>query len=126
MKYNIFIKKLVSVNFENSIFSRLTVYPTYLMIHIRNLPFHITIFKDQWDDYPDKRFHLFHITHEEDDKKCSSYFWITNFLKIKNIPPNKFKYNQEDYSMFSSSRSYCKNKAIKVIKINFQKLLNKF
>lgn len=126
MKYNKFIKKLVCINFADSIFSRITIHPTYLMIHVKNLPFHITIFKDQWNEYPNKKYHLFHITHEDESDKCSSYFWVTNHLKIKNIPPSKFKYGQEDYSMFSSTRNYCTDKAIKVIRVNFQKLLNKF
>ncbi len=126
MRYYQFIKKLVTVDFSNTIFSRITVFPTYSMLHVRNMPFHITFFKDQWDDYPDKRFHLFHITHEDEYKKCSSYFWITNYLKIKNIPSTKFKYKQEDFSMFSSTRDYCKDKAVKVIRVNFQKLLYKF
>ena len=125
MRYISFLKKLVSTNFSKTVFSRITIYPTYFMLHVRNVPFHITVFKDQWDEYPDKRYHLFHITHENDDKKCSSYFWIDNYLKIKNIPKNKFRYNQEDFSMFASTRGYCKDKAVKVIRINFQRLLNK-
>lgn len=125
MKYNDFLKQIVSTNFGKSVFSRITIYPTYFMIHTRNMPYHITIFRDQWDNYPDKEYHLFHITHEEDDKKCSSYFWMTNDLKIKNIPSTRFKYDQEDFSMFSSSRGYCKSKTVKVIRVNFQKLLDR-
>ena len=80
----------------------------------------------KWNHYPNRKYALFHITHEKSYDKCSIYFWIDKRkLRIKKIPKEKFKYNQESFSMYSSTRSKCEDKHIKVIIKNFQRLLNK-
>lgn len=122
MKYNTLLKKLMSIDFEKSIFNKITIHPEYFMLHIKNLPFHISFFREQFDNYPDKRYHLFHITHENQNEKCSSYYWVTNKLKIVNVPNDKFKYNQKNFSMYSSTRNFCNDVKIKFIKMSLQKL----
>ena len=93
-----------------------------------NADHHITIFKDQWDDYASitrKPYHLFHISSNNTDNRCSSYFWVgLNTLKIQKIPRGQFLYNQPTYNFYASTRQPCQLKEIMYLLISFQKILN--
>lgn len=105
----------------------ISIKKNYLIIIFPNLNYHITVFKDQWDDYQkvtDLPYHLFHISSNNVDNRCSSYFWVNKYnLHIKNIPKNYFKYNQPDYSFYGSTRNMCSSNSIKHMLQVFQKIL---
>lgn len=98
-------------------------------IIIRSLSkYHITIFQDQWDLYEEKcsqPYHLFHISSNNEQDRCSSYFWVCkNTNKIQNIPDKFFSYEQPTYNFTSSTRSRCPSDSItNEIKI-FQQILD--
>lgn len=98
----------------------------YIIIKFPNCDTHITIFQDQWDKYyyeTGLRYYLFHVT-SDNVIPCSTYFLVdmdTNL--IKKIPDMLFKYNQETYSFYTSTRSPCDYKSIKKCVKQFQKLL---
>jgi hypothetical protein len=97
-------------------------------IVINNGKYHITIYQDQWDDYENangKPYHLFHISLNDINNRCSSYFWVNKSnYHIRKIPTKYFMYNQPTYSFFSSTRSPCKlSEIISTIKL-FQKIIN--
>ena len=99
----------------------------YLIILFTGSKYHLTIFRDQWDEYYSKTnnpYHLFHISSNDDTDRCSSYFWVNFKNKIQNIPKKYFQYNQPSYSFNSSTRSSCNFKEIKPILISFKKLIN--
>lgn len=102
----------------------------YFVIIIPNVNYHISIFKDQWDNYETvsgKPYYLFHISSNNENARCSSYFWARKSdLKIKKIPPKYFKYNQYSYDFFASTRSQCSYVEIEKIILCFQNLLNLF
>ena len=106
-----------------------SIKPLYTVIHLPTYPdYHITIYQDQWDDYKlntGKPYHLFHISSNDEQNRCSSYFWVgTNTNKIQKIPRKYFKYNQPIYDYFSSTRSPCElKKVIPLLKI-LQKIIN--
>lgn len=101
----------------------------YLVISVPGSKYHITVFQDQWDNYEkiaEKPYHLFHISSDETEKRCSSYFWVNKRnYRIQNIPRNFFLYNQPEYSFFSSTRSPCELRSIQPLLKIFQKLLNR-
>ncbi len=106
----------------------LTVKIDYIVIRIPNQFYHITIYQDQWDDYmhtTNRPYHLFHISSNNKDTRCSSYFWINvKTLKIQKIPRGLFLYNQPSYSFDSSTRNPCPLANILDILKFFQKILN--
>lgn len=99
--------------------------PNYCVI--TGINYHITIFKDQWDNYESisgKPYHLFHISSDENQNRCSSYFWVNNNdYKIKKIPKKYFSYNQPTYTFFSSTRFPCHLYNIDDLLKLFQKIL---
>lgn len=106
----------------------LRVKDKYVMVQIPNFDYHITIFRDQWDDYKDvtnRNYHLFHITSNNPNIKCSTYFFVDLYSnRIKKIPDKYFKYEQDSYGFYSSTRSPCSYKLIKPAIKLFQKILN--
>lgn len=94
-----------------------SIKPLYTVISPPNSNYHITIYKDQWDDYEavsKKPYYLFHISSNNEENRCSSYFWVDKKnLRIKYIPRKYFKYNQLDFNFFSSRRSPCALSEIK-------------
>lgn len=101
----------------------------YFVIIPRGSRYHVTVFQDQWDEYEKvtgMSNHLFHISSDSDDDRCSSYFWVDkNDYRIKNIPNKYFKYNQPTYDYYSSTRNPCQFKEIKFILKIFQRILRK-
>jgi len=101
----------------------------YVVIIIPNKKYHITIFEDQWDDYTNITglpYHLFHISSDNEENRCSSYFWVDRSTnRIKNIPHKFFKYNQETYNFYSSTRNPCNYSDIKFLLKKFQKIIKK-
>lgn len=101
----------------------------YSVIIFPGSKYHITIFEDQWDKYEEisnKPYHLFHISSNDEQERCSSYFWVErDKLIIKKIPRQYFMYNQPNYSFFSSTRTPCHLWNIKKYLKIFQKMLNK-
>jgi hypothetical protein len=91
--------------------------------------FHVSVFRDQWDEYSrviGLPYHLFHITSESHDSdKCSSYFWVgIDDLKITEIPSKYFMYEQDNYGFISSTRRQCDQHKISKHLDEFQKILN--
>jgi len=101
---------------------------TYSMIQIPNFDYHITIFRDQWDLYKSETnlpYHLFHVTSNNLDIKCSTYFWVDLYTnQIKKIPDKYFKYGQPTYNLGASTRFPCDYKSIKPALKLFQKFLH--
>ena len=99
----------------------------YMVISVPNTNYHITIYKDQWDDYENisgKPYHLFHISSNIEDNRCSTYFWVDSLNnRIKHIPSKYFKYNQSSFDFFSSRRNSCKLESIRYLLDFFQKFL---
>lgn len=106
----------------------LTIKKNYFVIALENTEHHITIFKDQWDNYKffmKKPYHLFHISSNNKENRCSSYFWVTiSSLKILKIPKDEFLYNQPIYNFTCSTRSPCSQKNIIYLLRLFQHVLN--
>lgn len=104
-----------------------SVRKNYTVITVPNTKYHITIFQDQWDNYQSvskKRYHLFHISSDQEDNRCSSYFWVDkNNYRIQKIPKKYFSYQQSNYSFFSSTRKPCNLKNIIKHLVIFQRLL---
>ncbi|MEM3062449.1 MAG: hypothetical protein QW303_02735 [Nitrososphaerota archaeon] len=104
-----------------------TIKKNYFIIMFPNLNYHITVFRDQWDDYQKitgMPYHLFHISSNRENNRCSSYFWVDKYdLRIKKIPRKYFKYSQPEYSFYGSTRNACRSLSIKHILRVFQKIL---
>jgi len=121
MNYDVLVKKLKTTGDpiikENYVMIKFSPQDTY----------HITIYRDQWNDFrkiTGLAYHLFHISSEKIIPKCSTYFWVnTKNLLIKKIPPEYFKYGQDQFSMQSSTRYPCSYSRIKHILQKFQKIL---
>ena len=125
MLYNNLIEYLQGIGSINT-----SVKSNYIVISFKRSSHHITIFKDQWDDYThdmtsnNGRYHLFHISSNKETNKCSTYFWVDrNTLAIKEIPSRYFKYEQPSYDFNSSTRRSCENKNVYKILYFFQKIL---
>ena len=107
---------------------KLYIKDKYFMIMIPKLGYHISIFRDQWDEYKSKtnrNYHLFHITSNDANNKCSTYYYVDLYTnRIKKIPNEYFLYNQDTYGFYSSTRSQCEYKLIKPGLKYFQKILN--
>lgn len=106
---------------------KVTIKPIYLVITMPNENHHITIYQDQWDLYQsvtELPYHMFHISSNDTENRCSSYFWVDKYtLEIKPIPSKYFSYDQENYSFFGSTRKPCRvEKIIPLIKV-FQGIL---
>lgn len=101
----------------------------YFVLLVSGSKYHITVFRDQWDDYENISnlpFHLFHISSDSEQNRCSSYFWVDKkSRRIKKIPGKYFQYNQPSYDFFSSTRSPCKLSDIKFLLKIFQRIINK-
>uniref|UniRef100_A0A6G6AAM8 Uncharacterized protein n=1 Tax=Borely moumouvirus TaxID=2712067 RepID=A0A6G6AAM8_9VIRU len=106
----------------------LSIKNNYLIITLPNNNYHITIFEDQWDDYQkkmNKPYHLFHISSNNIDHKCSSYFWVyKKNYKLYKIPNKYFEYNQPSYSFTSSTRNPCPYSRIKKLLSYFERILS--
>ena len=129
LKYNKLIYNLNNANFNYTCFKSVTFYPNRYFIINSKFAFHITVFKDQWNNYPIKKYALFHVTYDppknSTNKKCSLYFRVDNDMNILDIPKNEMKYKKKDYGMFRSTREKCTQKIIKKLKNDFQKILKK-
>jgi hypothetical protein len=108
----------------------ISIHNNYFVIVLKKSPYHITVFKDQWDEYHSPTYplaRLFHITNEV--TKCSIYFVVvlkdSDNLIIKLVPESDFKYNQSTFSHFASTRSKCDDikTIMKIIKY-FKKIIN--
>ena len=126
IRYDDLIKKLFFLSKNQTKFT-IQVKDIYMMIQIPKYEYHITIFRDQWDQFRDEtdlNYYLFHVSSEKTDPKCSTYFWVdmeTNL--IKKIPAEYFAYGQEKFSMKSSTRMPCDYELIKDVVSKFQKIL---
>jgi hypothetical protein len=103
-----------------------SVKKNYMVINVPRTNYHITVFQDQWDDYYKETklpYHLFHISSEDKNNRCSSYFWVNFQNKVVSIPPKYFRYNQPNYSFFSSTRFPCNIREIKHHLKVFSKIL---
>lgn len=102
--------------------------PSYIVISIPKIKYHITIYRDQWDEYEDvtgKPYHLFHVSANDTTEKCSSYFWINKHnYHIQKIPKKYFTYNQPSFNFFSSTRSPCGLQEVSPLLKNFQQIIN--
>ncbi|AYV78209.1 MAG: hypothetical protein Edafosvirus7_1 [Edafosvirus sp.] len=109
---------------KNSIFKHVSINKKNIIISVKDSNFHITIFRDQWNDYqkntnlPEK---LFHITHEK--TQCSIYFVLNDKLEIRE--PSNFNYEQQDFGLNKSTRKRCDDKEINIIIKNFETLIKK-
>lgn len=101
----------------------------YCVIMVPGIDYHITIYEDQWDRYEEisnKPYYLFHVSSNNENNRCSSYFWVNKYNHIiKKIPRNFFMYNQPKYSFFSSTRNPCHLRDISILLKTFQRILNK-
>lgn len=100
----------------------------YTVIIFLNEPnYHVTIYKDQWDLYEktiELPYYLFHISANETEPKCSTYFWVDKLdHHIKIIPEKYFKYEQPIFSFEMSTRKPCDFDKIKHVVEQFQRLL---
>lgn len=101
----------------------------YSVVVVPGSKYHITVFQDQWNDYQNVTglpFHLFHISSDSEENRCSSYFWVDkNTYRIKKIPGKYFKYNQPAYNFYNSTRNPCHLSDIMPILKKFQRILLK-
>lgn len=120
-------EKLVSYFKRQRIF-KINIKKNYFVLTLpKYYGYHITVFQDQWDDYElqtNMPYHLFHISSEMENK-CSSYFWIDKEKhKIRTIPSTHFRYEQDDYGFYSSTRKPCDiNNKVRVILKQFERSL---
>lgn len=100
----------------------------YLVITMLGSKYHITIFRDQWDEYEAVTglpYHLFHISSDDVSDRCSSYFWVDIYTnRVKKIPRKFFQYNQPTYNFRSSTRSPCPLVKVKPLLKILQRMLN--
>lgn len=123
LTYKKLLIKLLEADFKNTCLKSIQVYPNiYFMVNTRYRSFHVTIFINQWDDYIDKKYSLIHITKQN---VCSKYFRVNKKLDIEEIPKFLFKYEQDEFSMKTSTRKKCTDKIIKKIIKDFEKVLKK-
>lgn len=89
--------------------------------------YHITIYKDQWDEYETvigKPYYMFHISSNQYLNRCSSYFWVEKSTgSIKKIPGKYFQYNCETFSFSQSTRTPCNTHFCDKVNKLFQKIL---
>lgn len=101
----------------------------YVVILVPGSKYHVTIFQDQWDEYQNVTglpYHLFHISSDHLENRCSSYFWVkrSNY-RIKKIPKKYFQYGQPAFGFYSSTRMPCSLSEIIFLLKKFQGMLNK-
>ncbi|XWV26907.1 hypothetical protein QJ857_gp0143 [Tupanvirus soda lake] len=105
-----------------------SIKPNYCVIMAPGMNYHITIFQEQWDDYEKvsgKPYYLFHISSNDENNRCSSYFWVTKYTnRVKKIPRKYFLYNQPNYTFFSSTRNPCHLWDVKPLLKIFQSILD--
>ena len=101
----------------------------YVVILFPKSEYHVSIFKDQWDEYEfltGKPYYQFHVSSNNIDQRCSSYFWVKKSTnRIRKIPSKYFYYDQPVYSINESTRSPCKLRKIMPILKLFQKFLKR-
>lgn len=108
---------------------KISVKTNYVVLTLPTiLDYHITIYEDQWDYYADFtgfEYYLFHISSNDTLHRCSTYYWVDiHTMDIVNIPPKYFRYEQESYDMYSSTRKSCEsNDSVKILLQKFEKLL---
>ncbi len=99
----------------------------YSVIVFPKSEYHLTIFRDQWDDYQKitgHPYYLFHISSNNVENRCSIYWWVDKKnLRIHRIPDNIFKYSQPNYSIIASTRQPCRTIDIAFILKFFGKFL---
>lgn len=99
----------------------------YLVIKYDDIDYHVTIFKDQWDDYYQKTgrpYYLFHISTNDPVNKCSTYLWVDILTHgITMVPPKYFKYEQSSFDFNGSTRKPCDINKILILIKRFQKIL---
>ena len=129
ISFSALLEKLVyisNIEYRNKFF--LNMYEKYIVINFPDRLEHITIFKDQWDQYSMQTklpYHLFHVTSTTDTTKCSTYFWVNIYAhQIKKIPSKYFKYEAPEFSFNASTRPSCEYKLIKSSLKKFQQLLS--
>lgn len=107
---------------------RFSIKSGYFVVAVNGLDYHITVYQDQWDDYEEvtgNKYHLFHISSEQQLNRCSSYFWVSKQdNRIKKIPPQYFSYNQPSYNFTASTRSPCQLEDIDTLLKIFQQILD--
>ncbi|AZL89963.1 hypothetical protein QKC54_gp0228 [Megavirus baoshan] len=108
---------------------KISIREKYFVISFINCDYHITIYQDQWDKYEyytHRPYHLFHISSNNDNNKCSSYFWIDKInYYIHKIPSKYFSYRQSQYGYTSSTRNPCEYQKIKSLLLFFEKNLTR-
>ncbi len=118
--------KLINLLINQNMYP-ISIKKKYVVIMFPGINYHVTIFRDQWDDYEKitkKPYNMFHVSSNNEYNRCSSYFWVSkNTNKIKNIPEQFFIYNQPNYTFFSSTRSPCDLGHIESLLAKFQKIL---
>mgnify|MGYP003445655108 FL=1 len=108
---------------------KISIKSNYLVLSIPKISeYHITVYENQWDyysDFTDFEYYLFHISSNSTENRCSTYYWVkTSGLNIVDIPSNYFRYEQETYDMFSSTRKKCnKNESIFLLLSMFEHAL---
>jgi hypothetical protein len=91
---------------------KVSIKVNYVVLTMQDVnDYHITIYEEQWDYYSDLtgfKYYLFHISSNNMDNRCSTYFWVDiENLDIIDIPPRYFKYDQSNFDMYASTRSKC-------------------
>ena len=116
--FNIFL--LYMLSYQNLLYrmkkcikrNYLVIKKNYFIIMMPDFDYHITVF------------HLFHISENKMENKCSKFYWCSFDLKIKEIPSEKFIYNQHSHDMYKSTRNMCVNPQVDLIIKYFQKILD--
>ncbi|ANB50374.1 hypothetical protein [Powai lake megavirus] len=131
ISYKILLKyfKYFSKNTETENYYKISIREKYFVIYFPNCDYHITIYQDQWNEYEyytGHPYHLFHISSNNDNNKCSSYFWVDKInYYIHKIPNKYFSYGQLTYGYTSSTRNPCDYRKIKPLLYFFQKNLTR-
>jgi hypothetical protein len=122
LTYNDLLYNLKKYNFHHTLFSGVKEQRNYFILKTKKSPFHISIFKDQWEYYhvfAKEEARLFHLTHEQ--TKCSIYFVLDTEMKIRE--PNNFLYEQPTFGFSSSTRKKCDEHLLKDILSEFDKII---
>jgi len=109
---------------KTSIFKQVNVNKKNIIINIKNSKYHISIFRDQWNDYQKNTNlaeKLFHVTNEK--TQCSTYFVVDTELQIKK--PSNFSYEQPEFGFNKSTRKPCVDDEINNIIGQFEVLVQK-
>ena len=114
------LEKYLPDAIKGSIFTKLVVNKKNLIINIRNSKYHVTIFRDQWNDYgPNEK--LFHLTNEV--TQCSIYFVFNGDMQVKE--PGGFSYEQSEFGFNKSTRIRCDDTEIDKIMDIFSSIMKR-